>query len=138
MGVLSRADESSSLAEVFGDRMMNVEDVKLNQRLVEMHGLSENTQTAIKVVMVKLYGVLEEPSTCSKDMRVVVRVIEGLEFTLQMLWGFDRNSDYHRYWHRVKGCTCPSMDNNDPLYHGHRIITQGCPFHDPAGVTHEA
>lgn len=59
--------------------------------------------------------------------------LEELEYQLQEAWGFEANSDYHTWWYRIPRCICPRMDNSDPLFHGRRIYTQGCPVHSPKG-----
>lgn len=59
-----------------------------------------------------------------------VQVIEDLEFSLQGLWKFPRDSKYHTHWNEIKGCTCPIMDNRDPMYFGRgKITVSDCPWH---------
>ena len=118
--------------------MTEANEIHLNQALVERQNISGETQEAIKLVTARLRQILERPFHYSGDPAVVVSIIEGMEYTLQNLWNFPMDRDYHRYWHEVKGCTCPSMDNNDPIYFGQRITRQGCPFHNPTGIIDEA
>lgn len=118
--------------------MTETNNVYLNQALVKKQNVSEETQEAIKLITVRLRQVLERPSHYSDDPEVVVSIIEGMEYTLQNLWNFPMDNNYHRYWHRVKGCTCPSMDNDDPIYFGDKIIREGCPYHWPTEAIDEA
>lgn len=83
---------------------------------------------ALQKVYIKLHKVLENPLE-GRTHEEVVAVIEALEATLQKLWGFEPDPNYHSYWHEVEGCSCPSMDNRDPLFRGRRIINMSCPFH---------
>lgn len=59
--------------------------------------------------------------------------LEKLEYSLQAAWGFDANPDFHTWWYKIPGCTCPKMDNADPMFHGRRIYAGGCPVHNPKG-----
>ena len=59
-----------------------------------------------------------------------VQFIEDCEFTLQGLWKFTRDANFHTWWLRTKGCTCPRMDNTDPMYFGAgKITVSDCPHH---------
>ena len=49
------------------------------------------------------------------------------EYRLQDLWGFQRNSAYHRFW-EMEGCSCPKMDNEDG-YPFRFVKNSGCPIH---------
>lgn len=56
--------------------------------------------------------------------------IETLEFKLQELYGFRIDSNYHRYWLKNDHCSCPRMDNLDPIYFGGgKIHRSDCPIH---------
>lgn len=57
-----------------------------------------------------------------------VQVIEDIEFTLQGLWKFTRDVNYHTHWIEIKGCTCPKMDNQERWGTG-RITVSTCPWH---------
>ena len=58
------------------------------------------------------------------------QLIEDMEYTLQGIWKFPRDSKYHTHWLEIKGCTCPKMDNLDPLYFGGgKIVVSDCPWH---------
>lgn len=55
--------------------------------------------------------------------------IEDIEHTMQGLWGFTRDRDFHIHWLRRAGCTCPKMDNHELMGAPYRIVAADCPFH---------
>jgi hypothetical protein len=55
--------------------------------------------------------------------------IEDIEYTMQGLWGFTRDRDFHIHWLRRAGCTCPKMDNHDLMGAPYRYIKENCPHH---------
>ncbi len=57
-----------------------------------------------------------------------VAFIQDVEFTMQGLWGFSRDEDYHTHWLTLKGCTCPELDNIERFGTG-KIINKSCPWH---------
>ncbi len=52
--------------------------------------------------------------------------IEQLEYKLQELWKFSKDSSKHKYWNRLSNCICPKKDNVNSL---NRIINNNCIFH---------
>lgn len=69
-------------------------------------------------------------SACAYTIRQANNVLQDLEYRLQDLWGFNKDSNYHTWWLECRTCTCPKADNKDPLYYGHgKIINQDCPVH---------
>jgi len=57
-----------------------------------------------------------------------VQLIEDLEFSLQGLWKFPRDANYHTHFLEIKDCTCGRLDNLDRLGYG-RVINGGCIWH---------
>ena len=54
----------------------------------------------------------------------------SLEYAMQTVWGFDRDSKKHTWWLKPERCTCPKLDNMDPAYYGSgAIINEDCPIH---------
>ena len=54
---------------------------------------------------------------------------KNIEFTLQELWKFGANANFHRFWEQPQ-CTCPRMDNEERLGHDYGfIISSICPVH---------
>jgi hypothetical protein len=56
------------------------------------------------------------------------RWITDIEFTLQELWNFEKNINFHKFWETPK-CRCAKMDNDDNYPYGYYSISGGCPLH---------
>lgn len=54
--------------------------------------------------------------------------ITAIEFTLQELWNFPKDINYHRFWD-TPACQCPKMDCADNYPTGYYYIAQSCPLH---------
>lgn len=99
--------------------------MKLNAELLKKQGVIEDEEYGLLNAYAELKDILENPELYENP----VQVIEELEFELQELWHFPQDKTYHRYWKYIKGCTCPRMDNEDPMYFGRRITVGDCPWH---------
>ena len=89
---------------------------------------------AEREAVASIHKMLRE--TCEHPDRHLdpVQFIEDCEFTLQGLWKFTRDANFHTWWLRTKGCTCPRMDNTDPMYFGAgKITVSDCPWHWKGG-----
>jgi hypothetical protein len=62
------------------------------------------------------------------DLRYYNEVLTHLEYRLQELWGFEKDSNFHRFWDRPH-CTCPKMDNDDRFPTGHYVTNLTCLLH---------
>lgn len=60
-----------------------------------------------------LHAVLAQAKTKPEQYENPVQVIEDIEFTLQGLWKFTRDVNFHTHWIDINGCKCPKMDNQD-------------------------
>jgi hypothetical protein len=58
-----------------------------------------------------------------------VQLIEDLEFKLQAAWGLSQDKNYHNRWNRIKGCSCPTMDNRERVGTPYRIHSITCKWH---------
>ncbi len=76
-----------------------------------------------RVVVASLHAVLRSATESPEQYANPVQFIEDCEFTLQGLWKFTRDANFHTWWLRTKGCTCPRMDNSDPMNWGSGKIT---------------
>lgn len=77
-----------------------------------------------------IHGMLDDIKINPERYENPVQLIEDLEYALQGLWKFPRDSNYHSHWLEIKGCTCPKMDNRDPMYYGGgKITVSDCPWH---------
>ena len=53
------------------------------------------------------------------------RIWTDIQYKLQDAWGFERDSNYHRFWD-LPHCTCPVMDNNDAYPTKYTMVHSGC------------
>lgn len=66
----------------------------------------------------------------SRLIKFLNNYLELLEFRMQKEWGFAQDANYHTWWLKPKSCTCPKLDNTDPVYFGAgKIISEDCPVH---------
>lgn len=99
--------------------------MKLNEELMKKQNLSQDDIDLLYELHEQLDHVVNNPD----EYKNPVSVIERFEFLLQKTWGFEQDSNYHTHWLRIKGCTCPKMDNRDTVYFGRRVINNSCPHH---------
>lgn len=97
----------------------------INTQLADSRNLSQTTRQEITDVHRELDYLLNNPHVVPDP----VVAVENLEYQLQELWGFPQDCDCHSHWWRIKGCTCPSLDNKDRLGTGYRVIAGDCPWH---------
>lgn len=95
----------------------------LQQRINEM---TENEHTALTALHRLMDEIVDNPRL---DKYEASQFIEDIEYTMQGLWGFTRDRDYHIHWLRRAGCTCPKMDNHDLMGAPYRFIAEDCPHH---------
>lgn len=99
----------------------------INKALAKQRQLPEGSIVAIEVLHQILKQILARPGLSNDP----VKEIESLEYTLQMLWGFPVDPNFHTYWYKIDGCTCPKLDNEDHFGHS-RIIDNNCKWHGDA------
>lgn len=75
-----------------------------------------------------LHAVLAQTKAHPELHADPVQLIEDIEFTLQGLWKFERDVNYHTHWIDIEGCKCPKMDNRGHAGTG-RITTSECKWH---------
>lgn len=102
----------------------------LNQELVERQDVSIESQNRL----CELYETLDDIIGQANEQEDMIEVkklleqIEDIEFELQELWNFKKDSNYHKYWMYIDHCKCPTIDNLERLGYG-RIINHNCPIH---------
>ncbi len=95
----------------------------LQQRINDMTPVEHAALTALHRLMDE---IVDSPRGEKYDPN---QFIEDIEHTMQGLWGFPRDSDFHVHWLRRAGCTCPKMDNHDLMGAPYRIVFEDCPHH---------
>ena len=63
------------------------------------------------------------------DYEILLPHLTLLESQLQELWGFPVDERYHHYSFKLKGCSCPYMDNMERLGSGMFFINKKCIVH---------
>lgn len=108
----------------------------LNNCLIEHQGLNEKTVRLIEEKhseLDKIIGMLNSLDWNDENKAQILQLaesIEIMEFTLQKLWGFSQNDNYHSHWLRNKFCSCPKIDNRDSMYFGRgKIHMSNCKIH---------
>lgn len=76
------------------------------------------------------HGLFEDMENTDdrEELRLLSAQVEEIEYTLQRLWGFAEDSNYHRFW-EVPKCTCSKLDNSDRLGTHYRVINANCVIH---------
>lgn len=100
----------------------------LNTALLEKQNIGGEGEDAIGQLHSIMDNVLSTPEVFGSPKEVVA-IIESLEYAMQALWKFDRNSAWHTHRWRVNGCSCPSMDNIERSGTPYKYISTTCPFH---------
>jgi hypothetical protein len=98
---------------------------KPSQALMDSRNITPERRVVLEEVYSLLNGVLNRPDLHEDP----VEFLTGLEYTVQVLWGFEPDCKKHSYHNLIKGCTCPNGDNMDLLGTGLRWTDAECPFH---------
>lgn len=97
----------------------------INLSLAERYNLSDSNIALIELNHRQLALIKENPYRYEDP----VKQIRLLEFSMQYLWGFPEDSDFHRHWMDIKGCVCPKLDNMERVGSGYFVISGDCPWH---------
>lgn len=107
--------------------------IRLNARLITQKALSKIQVQAIKELH-KQRMMLEEQLESvhrEEDIRHLFLRWQTTQFSLQQAWGFPEDANFHPS-HRLPHCDCPKLDGDDRIGTPYKVVTQGCPIHDPA------
>ena len=100
-----------------------------NEKYLEERCIPDKYKEVIKDVYLQLDTLLQRPEMYSSYSDEILERCHALEYVLQFLWGFDTTKKMHCYDYRIKGCTCPKLDNDDRVGTDQRVIRYGCPVH---------
>lgn len=101
----------------------------INKELASKQNLSEETIEKIEELHMKrkdYYNRMKIAPT--HELKRWDKACSELEYDLQELWGFPRDSRYHKFWERPR-CCCPQMDCSDAYPTGYYIINGDCLLH---------
>lgn len=106
---------------------------KENQESIrEAHSVARDIVAAIDILAKKkvAYKTLTGIIGINEAINACNIALENLEYNMQLLWGFKEDSNYHTWWLEPEQCTCPALDNKDPMFYGAgKIINGACPVH---------
>jgi len=90
----------------------------------------EDDQAAIRVLAKRLSMFLKRPLMYTSEDNVAA-IVEGLEYSMQLVLHLPLDRNYHKYWYMVDGCKCIAhkMDNQDRWGTPYRVIAVDCPYH---------
>ena len=95
---------------------------------VDIKEAYKKLNTAEKMAISTLHNILDDIKQNPERYTDPVQLIEDIEHTLQGLWRFQRDANFHTHWIDIKGCTCPRTDNMDRIGYG-RVTDNDCPWH---------
>lgn len=107
--------------------------VRLNHNLIVQKALSKMQVEAIKDLHLQrmmIEGQLADVHR-EEDIKHLFSQWMFNQFSLQRAWGFPEDANFHPS-HHLPHCVCPELDNDDRLGSPYKVVTQGCPIHDPA------
>jgi len=107
-------------------------ELQINEELIKQKGLSNGTVKAIRELHFLRAATMDLMTQVENDTLLpgLASVIEDLNYQLQDLWGFPRDSNFHE-WYGLPKCTCPIMDNQDARGTSNRCYSGDCPVHSP-------
>lgn len=101
--------------------------VTLTDRWEAMSPVEQETVKQLHTLLRELKDKTPEQLKRMKGQVDVVQWVEYIEYTLQGLWRFSLDRDFHTHWKDLQGCTCPKLDNM--MGAPYRITNLGCPHH---------
>ena len=102
----------------------------INMELAEKKGLSEETIERIEELHAERRAIFKtaENTTRVALLKKMHNMWMDLERELQVLWGFEQDDNYIKFWEFPK-CTCAKLDNLEAYPHGYYTVSGDCPIH---------
>ena len=101
-------------------------DVRLNRQLLKKQNIDDATERELLLTHKELYEIKQNP----EKYKNVLELVTDLEYRLQELWRFPKDSKFHTHQFEIKTCKCPWMDNLERAGSGMFIYNQQCPIHN--------
>lgn len=101
-------------------------DVCLNKHLLKKQNIDKETEEELLATHEALYEIKQNPENYDN----VFELVQDLEYRLQELWGFPKDSKYHIHQFEIKTCACPWIDNLERAGSGMFIYNAECPIHN--------
>lgn len=105
----------------------------INQRLLEQQKRTMSDLIKIKELHVRRIEIESQMDQVHRqeDITYLFKEWTKVQRLLQGAWGFPIDDNWHPS-HRLKQCSCgATMDNDERIGTPYKIITSGCPIHDP-------
>lgn len=104
----------------------------ISRRLFEDKKLSHFDLCKLKHHYRILYSLFSKARNTDsiRVLREIGKQVEFTEFTLQKIWRFPQDKNYHRYWFKIPKCQCPKVDNEERVGTEYRIISESCKIHN--------
>jgi len=107
----------------------------LNENLIKLQKLSVSDVQELERLhdqRERMFDTMKKLDPTDSEQKATLillsELLESLEYNMQRKWKFEQDSKFHSWWYQVPHCSCPKLDNADPIYPG-RIINQSCPIH---------
>jgi hypothetical protein len=101
----------------------------INKDLAKLRGIPLEDQVHIEDLQNLLTKWCAAPWDYFNTPQEAVEVITVSEYTLQRLWRFPENSDFHTWWLRLAKHRCPVMDNEERIGTPYKVIVCSCPYY---------
>lgn len=113
----------------------------LNMKLAEKQGLTQEDVRGLEILHSFKDNLFQTASVMSiksehgtpLDKKGIVLALEQIEFSMQRLWKFTEDRNFHTWWYQIPGCQCPVSDNRDNFGTEYRVTHYDCPFHGTRG-----
>lgn len=109
--------------------MVDQKDYSFNVTFAKSRGMDKAQMDALETIYQKMAQIVARPRMHFLNPHDAVEAVRGLEYAMQILWGFSIDSSHHRFWYELDGCQCPKMDNAERMGSFCNIITLSCPYH---------
>jgi len=107
----------------------------INSKLAEERGVSIANQAKIEVRHTELDQIRKQMEQLDpsvgidrEQLKVLAESVTRIEYELQELWGFEKDSRYH-WWFNLPHCTCPKMDNRERMGTSSQVMDYNCIYH---------
>jgi len=106
----------------------------LNSQLVKQQKINAETISLLKIThqIRDIYIKAMEVASSRSALERYARELEKLEYLQQTLWGFEKNSDWHR-WYAVPQCSCPYYKNEKLWGKPGKWVNVKCSVHGNRG-----
>ena len=98
---------------------------------VNFNIVPEEKHKELKELYLSMFKIFEklEKIISPQQTLLLSKELENIEYSMQEIFGFPQNRNYHRYWLEIPTCTCPKLDNQEYYGTEYRLIVEDCPIH---------